>query len=62
MLHVLLDAWFGERAFAHPVTVLLLLGLWLFAFPAVVWISWGGFGQQLLEVGRKTLLTLVYIH
>ena len=39
MLHVLLDEWIGERAVTQPVTVLFLLGLWLFVFPALVWMA-----------------------
>ena len=35
MLHVKLDALIGGRAVAHSVTVLILLGLWLFALWAV---------------------------
>ena len=42
MLHVLLDAWFGSCAFAHTVTVLILLGLWLSVFPAMVWVMYEG--------------------
>ena len=37
MVHVLLDAWIWGRAVARPVTVLLLLGLWPFAFPTLGW-------------------------
>jgi len=44
MLHVRLDAWLGLRAVARSVTALLLLGLWLFAFPAKVWGTVGGVG------------------
>jgi len=32
----------SERAVARSVTVLFLLGLWLFAFPALVWGAIGG--------------------
>ncbi len=32
----------SEHAIAHSVTVLFLLGLWLFAFLALVWGAIGG--------------------
>jgi len=42
MLHVPLDAWLGVRTIMHSVTALILLGLWLSAFLAVVWDASGG--------------------
>ena len=48
MLQVKLDALIGGRTVAHSVTVLILLGLWLFALRAVGCEGErGGFGQQL---------------
>ena len=53
---------FGDMRPHVQLLSLLLLGLWLFMLPAWVWgTNGGGFGQQLLEVGRISLSTLVFI-
>jgi len=54
---------FGGRAITHSVTVLLLLGLWLSAFPAMDWVTCeGGLVYNYSEVGRRALLTSIFIH
>jgi len=57
MLHIPLDAWLGVCTIMRSVTALILLGLWLFAFLAVVW---GASGGVWLTSAQGRAITTIY--